>query len=189
MTLATLAMPEGLEALGELLDQVAERQRQDFGQLDSEAKADGSLITACDRWSDAVLVEGLRAEGVSVLLSEQNVHFSLRVADRAAELERSVASLKRQAAKAERFLAYRTELEDLQLFDASHRYLELVDQVGSGSLALNLAESDYTPILETIGRTIVSKKATFTLQREPRASTSTSHASRVPSVRTTSVTT
>ncbi|MFZ9952639.1 MAG: inositol monophosphatase family protein [Vulcanococcus sp.] len=59
MTLATLAMPEGLEALGELLDQVAERQRQDFGQLDSEAKADGSLITACDRWSDAVLVEGL----------------------------------------------------------------------------------------------------------------------------------
>lgn len=51
--------------------------------------------------------------------------------------------------------------------DRGDRYLELVDQVGSGSLALNLAESDYTPILETIGRTIVSKKATFTLQREP----------------------
>jgi len=59
MTLATLAMPEGLEALGELLDQVAERQRQDFGQLDFEAKADGSLITDCDRWSDATLVHGL----------------------------------------------------------------------------------------------------------------------------------
>lgn len=55
----SLAMPEGLERLGALLDEVAERQRQDFGQLDSEAKADGSLITACDRWSDATLVKGL----------------------------------------------------------------------------------------------------------------------------------
>lgn len=58
-TSLSLPMPAGLDALGALLDQVAERQRQDFGQLDSEAKADGSLITACDRWSDATLVEGL----------------------------------------------------------------------------------------------------------------------------------
>jgi chromosome segregation protein len=33
--------------------------------------------------------------------------------------------LKRQAAKAERYVAYRNELEDLQLHDAAHRYLEL----------------------------------------------------------------
>ena len=59
MTRTASLMPDGLEALGSLLDQVAERQRQDFGQLDSEAKADGSLITACDRWSDAALVAGL----------------------------------------------------------------------------------------------------------------------------------
>jgi myo-inositol-1(or 4)-monophosphatase len=59
MTTAPIRMPAGLDALGELLDRVAERQRQDFGQLDSEAKADGSLITACDRWSDAALVAGL----------------------------------------------------------------------------------------------------------------------------------
>ena len=72
MTNAPLQMPQGLEALGALLDRVAERQRQDFGQLDSEAKADGSLITACDRWSDAELVAGLASlypgEGV---LSEE----------------------------------------------------------------------------------------------------------------------
>jgi myo-inositol-1(or 4)-monophosphatase len=55
----SLPMPPGLDALGALLDRVAERQRSDFGQLDSEAKADGSLITACDRWSDITLVEGL----------------------------------------------------------------------------------------------------------------------------------
>ena len=72
MTNASIRMPDGLEQLGLLLDRVAERQRQDFGQLDSEAKPDGSLITACDRWSDAALVEGLAAlypgEGV---LSEE----------------------------------------------------------------------------------------------------------------------
>ena len=72
MTVTASLMPEGLESLGALLDQVADRQRQDFGQLDSEAKADGSLITACDRWSDAMLVDGLASlypgEGV---LSEE----------------------------------------------------------------------------------------------------------------------
>jgi myo-inositol-1(or 4)-monophosphatase len=45
--------------LGELLDRVAERQRLDFGHMASDLKADGSLITACDRWSDEVLVQGL----------------------------------------------------------------------------------------------------------------------------------
>ena len=49
MTITATLMPQGLEALGLLLDRVADRQRQDFGQLDSEAKADGSLITACDQ--------------------------------------------------------------------------------------------------------------------------------------------
>jgi hypothetical protein len=51
--------------------------------------------------------------------------------------------------------------------DRGDRYLELVNQVSNGSLALNIAESDYAPILETIGRVIVSKKSTFTLDREP----------------------
>ncbi len=58
--------------LSELIDRVAERQRIDFGHMVSDVKADGSLITACDRWSDATLVEGLAAlypkEGV---LSEE----------------------------------------------------------------------------------------------------------------------
>lgn len=64
-------------ALLALLDRVADRQRQDFGQLDSEAKADGSLITACDRWSDATLVEGLSqifpGEGVLSEEGDQSV--------------------------------------------------------------------------------------------------------------------
>ncbi|MDP8998619.1 MAG: chromosome segregation protein SMC [Myxococcota bacterium] len=56
-------------------------------------------------------------------LTQQNL---LRVGDIVAEIERNVASLRRQAAKAERYVAYRTELEDLQLHEAAHRYLELV---------------------------------------------------------------
>jgi chromosome segregation protein len=49
----------------------------------------------------------------------------LRVGDIVAEIERNLGALKRQAAKAERYLAYRNELEDHQLHEASHRYLEL----------------------------------------------------------------
>lgn len=58
--------------LASLLDRVGDRQRQDFGHVVSDVKSDGSLITACDRWSDAALVSGLAelypADGV---LSEE----------------------------------------------------------------------------------------------------------------------
>src|ERR1700722_10004873 len=56
-------------------------------------------------------------------LTQQNL---LRVGDIVAEIDRNLASLRRQAAKAERFVTYRNELEDLQLYEASHKYLELV---------------------------------------------------------------
>lgn len=49
----------------------------------------------------------------------------LRLKDVVAELEKSLASLKRQAQKAERYRQYRTELRDLELHTAAHRWLEL----------------------------------------------------------------
>ncbi|HEY4016295.1 MAG TPA: chromosome segregation protein SMC [Polyangiaceae bacterium] len=55
-------------------------------------------------------------------LTQQNL---LRVGDLVSEIDRNLVSLKRQAAKAERYVAYRNELEDLQLHEASHKYLEL----------------------------------------------------------------
>src|SRR5688500_468698 len=55
-------------------------------------------------------------------LTQQNL---LRVGDIITEIERNLGSLKRQAAKAERYVAYRSELEDLQLHEASHKFLEL----------------------------------------------------------------
>src|SRR3982751_323086 len=55
-------------------------------------------------------------------LTQQNL---LRVGDIITEIERNLGSLKRQAAKAERYISYRNELEDHQLHDASHKFLEL----------------------------------------------------------------
>ena len=48
-----------LGAVHQLLDRIRARQLKDFGQIGSDVKPDGSLITDCDRWSDAALVEGL----------------------------------------------------------------------------------------------------------------------------------
>ena len=61
----------------------------------------------------------------------------LRVGDIVSEIQRSLASLKRQAAKAERYVAYRGELEDLILHEASHKLLEIIvrRQVEEGARA------------------------------------------------------
>ncbi len=61
----------------------------------------------------------------------------LRVGDIVSEIQRSLASLKRQAAKAERYVAYRNELEDLILHEASHKLLEIIalDKVEEGARA------------------------------------------------------
>ncbi|MFZ5891433.1 MAG: chromosome segregation protein SMC [Myxococcota bacterium] len=56
-------------------------------------------------------------------LTRQNL---LRINDIVAEIDRNRASLKRQVAKAERFIEYRRELDDLVLHDASHRLLEMI---------------------------------------------------------------
>ena len=50
----------------------------------------------------------------------------LRIGDIVSEIQRSLASLKRQAAKAERYVSYRNELEDLILHEASHKLLEII---------------------------------------------------------------
>jgi chromosome segregation protein len=56
-------------------------------------------------------------------MTQQNL---LRLSDIVSEIDRNRSSLKRQAAKADRFVKYREELEDLSLHQASHRLLELL---------------------------------------------------------------
>jgi chromosome segregation protein len=63
-----------------------------------------------------------------------------RLADLASGLERNVASLKRQAQKAERYLEYGRELEGLELYVSAFRYLELfIEQKHLGNSAEHLA--------------------------------------------------
>ena len=63
-----------LTSIHELVDEVGKRQLQDFGQINSDIKPDGTLITECDRWSDKTIVEGLDriANGEGVLSEEGN---------------------------------------------------------------------------------------------------------------------
>src|SRR6478735_80122 len=72
-------------------------------------------------------------------LTRQNL---ARVSDIVAEIERTSASLKRQAQKAERYVEQRNELEDLVLHDASHRLLELtvIDRVEREGLSTKAEE-------------------------------------------------
>jgi hypothetical protein len=51
--------------------------------------------------------------------------------------------------------------------DRGDRYLALGEAVGNGSLALDIGASDYSPILDAIGRSILEKKASFRLARRP----------------------
>ncbi len=65
----------------------------------------------------------------------------LRVSDIITEIERNLASLKRQAQKAERYKAYRAEVRDLELLVASHRWLELTANERVVRSALDQAEA------------------------------------------------
>ena len=48
-----------LKSIDDLINLVGQRQLKDFGQINSDLKPDGTLITECDRWSDKTIVEGL----------------------------------------------------------------------------------------------------------------------------------
>ena len=48
-----------LSELNNLFNSISNRQLEDFGNITASNKADGSLITSCDIWSDQTIVEGL----------------------------------------------------------------------------------------------------------------------------------
>jgi chromosome segregation protein len=85
----------------------------------------------------------------------------LRVTDIIGELERSLASLKRQAQKAERYKRYKKEMRDLDLWVASHRFLELRSQIASVSTALAEATED----MQSSRSALVAKEASVEAER------------------------
>jgi chromosome segregation protein len=99
-------------------------------------------------------------------LTEQNL---LRVGDRVAELERNVASLQRQAAKAERYVNYRGELDRLMLHQASHQLLEILsgEQFWSSekSTCEGNVEAARTALLTAEGALEVERAAALELEQ------------------------
>ncbi len=85
----------------------------------------------------------------------------LRVTDIIGELERSLASLKRQAQKAERYKRYKKEMRDLDLWVASHRYLELRGQIGSVTSLLERADEE----VQSSRRALVAREASVEAER------------------------
>ena len=85
----------------------------------------------------------------------------LRVTDIIGELERSLASLKRQAQKAERYKRYKTEMRDLDLWVASHRFLELRGQVGSVAASLSQATEE----VQSSRNELIAKEASVEAER------------------------
>src|SRR5678815_1170427 len=59
---------------------------------------------------------------------EQTRQNLLRVSDVVAEIEKQLASLRRQAQKAERYKQYKAELKDIELWSATQRWLGLFAQ-------------------------------------------------------------
>ena len=61
-----------LSELDSLFELISQRQFKDFGNISASNKADGSLITSCDLWSDKTIEEGLAsiAPGEGVLSEE-----------------------------------------------------------------------------------------------------------------------
>ena len=85
----------------------------------------------------------------------------LRVTDIIGELERSLASLKRQAQKAERYKRYKKEMRDLDLWVASHRFLELRGQNRSVAVLLSKANED----VQASRHALIAKEASVEADR------------------------
>ncbi|MCH9686101.1 MAG: AAA family ATPase, partial [Deltaproteobacteria bacterium] len=85
----------------------------------------------------------------------------LRVTDVVTELEARLGTLRRQAQKAERYKRYREEQRDLELWIASHRFLELVT---TGRVLAERRE-DVTQQVEDLRHTIGARDARIEAQR------------------------
>ena len=91
----------------------------------------------------------------------------LRVSDIVSELEKRLGSLRRQAQKAERYRRYRTEMRDLELWMASHRFLEFLAEDTTLRAALSeVAEKHQVARADFEGRDarLVAERAELSLE-------------------------
>ncbi len=92
---------------------------------------------------------------------EQTRQNLMRVSDIVSELDKRMGTLRRQAQKAERYRKYKSEMKDIELWKASHRWLELAGEYAlvSGRLAEVRTE------LETVRTEWAVKDATVVAER------------------------
>ncbi len=84
-----------------------------------------------------------------------------RVSDVLAEMERNLGSLKRAAEKARRFAEYKSEQRDLELWDATFRYLALRAETRAAEAAL----ADVTSMREALRTEVATLEATLDAAR------------------------
>jgi chromosome segregation protein len=66
----------------------------------------------------------------------------MRVSDIVSELDKRMGTLRRQAQKAERYRKYKAEMKDIELWKASHRWLELTSEAQQIALRLDEAKTE-----------------------------------------------
>ncbi|HEV7555294.1 MAG TPA: hypothetical protein VGO00_07570, partial [Kofleriaceae bacterium] len=66
----------------------------------------------------------------------------MRVSDIVSELDKRMGTLRRQAQKAERYRKYKAEMKDIELWKASHRWLELAGEGSQITLRLDEARGE-----------------------------------------------
>ena len=91
----------------------------------------------------------------------------MRVSDIVSELDKRMGTLRRQAQKAERYRKYKTEMKDIELWKASHRWLELAGEhsLVSGRLGEVRTELDTARTEFAIkDATVVTERAELALE-------------------------
>ena len=86
----------------------------------------------------------------------------MRVSDIVTELDKRMGTLRRQAQKAERYRKYKTELKDIELWKAAHRWLELDAE---GKLVAGRLDRGARPALEDARAAWTTKDAHVVAER------------------------
>ena len=59
-----------LSELDSLFELVSQRQKKDFGNISASNKADGSLLTSCDLWSNA------KSKNINAIYKDESTKFN-----------------------------------------------------------------------------------------------------------------
>ncbi len=92
---------------------------------------------------------------------EQTRHNLLRVSDIVSELAKRMGSLRRQAQKAERYRRYKSDMREIEMRKATHRYLELMGE----DKVLRASLSDCRERLDTVQAELEAKDASSIAER------------------------